>query len=231
MIARSVPDVYRIGIDFDTLNYFGLDPGIVEEEYKPKQNHLKPLQGLAKTGSGSRHHYEKDLFNLLPRHIVDMLFPDNPFDLLINQKNDNTNNSQSKKDVEYVSKKRIEIDSVMAAVNDNAKFWQYILSKLEAKFPTRNYNRAINIPDYVMPSSLESLNKMIQKKSTSILQKERIKLEEQFSKTAGFLDVRQYDDLIQGQLRTIIENDYTIKAFLEKIDKIVKGEGDEVSFS
>ena len=44
LIARSVPDVYRIGIDLDTLKYFGLDPGTVEEEYKPKQNHLKPLQ-------------------------------------------------------------------------------------------------------------------------------------------------------------------------------------------
>ena len=115
LIARSVPDVYRIGIDFDTLDYFGLNPGTVEEEYKPKQNHLKPLQGLAKTGGGSRHHhYDKDLLNLLPRHIVDMLFPDDVFDLLIDQNNNTNNNSQSKKDVEYVSKKRIEIDSVMA---------------------------------------------------------------------------------------------------------------------
>lgn len=72
---------------------------------------------------------------------------------------------------------------------------------------------------------------MIQKKSTSILQQERTKLKEQFSKTAGFLDVRQYDDLIQRELRTIIENDCTIKAFLEKIENLVKGEGDEVSFS
>ena len=79
-----------------------------------------------------------------------------------------------------------------------------------------------------MPNSLESLNRMIQKKSSSILQKEHIKLKEQFSNTTGFLDVRQYDDLIQRQLRTIIENDYTIKAFLEKIDNLVKGEGDEV---
>ena len=81
-----------------------------------------------------------------------------------------------------------------------------------------------------MPTSLESLNRMIGEKSTAILQKERIQLKEQFSKTAGFLDVRQYDDLIQRQLRTLIENDYTIKAFLEEIDNLVKGEGDEVYF-
>ena len=43
-----------------------------------------------------------------------MLFPDDAFDLLINQNNNTNNNSQSKKDVEYVSKKRIEIDSAIA---------------------------------------------------------------------------------------------------------------------
>jgi hypothetical protein len=88
--------------------------------------------------------------------------------------------------------------------------------KVRGKIPytkLQQSNRAINIADYVMPTSLESLSRMIQKKSTAILQKERIKLKEQFSKTAGFLDVRQYDDLIQRQLRTIIENDYTIKHF------------------
>jgi hypothetical protein len=79
-----------------------------------------------------------------------------------------------------------------------------------------------------MPNSLESLNRMIKKKSTAILQNERIKLKEQFSKTRGFLDVRQYDELIQRQLRSIIESDDSIKPFLEKIDKLVKGEGDEV---
>ena len=54
---------------------------------------------------------------------------------------------------------------------------------------------------------------------------------EETNSIIGFLDVRQYDDLIQRQLRTIIENDYTIKVLLEKIDNLVKGEGDEVSFS
>jgi len=38
----------------------------------------------------------------------------------------------------------------------------------------------------------------------------------------------QYDELIYSRLRAIIENDYTIKAFLEKVDNLVKGEGDEV---
>ena len=44
LIASNIPNVYRIGIDFHTLDYLDLDPDEVEEKYKPKQNHLKPLQ-------------------------------------------------------------------------------------------------------------------------------------------------------------------------------------------
>ena len=128
LIANNIPGVYRIGIDFDTLEYFNLSPSQVEEKYKPKQNHLKPLQDLA-----------------APH--------DNLFETL-----------------KYVSNKRIEIDSVMAAVNDNAKFWEFILSKIEDKFPTRDYNRAIDIPEYVMPSCLEELNEQVREKCMLIPQ-------------------------------------------------------------
>ncbi|MGA9150796.1 MAG: hypothetical protein WBZ36_09470 [Candidatus Nitrosopolaris sp.] len=40
MIAKTVPSVYRIGIDFETLKYLEIDPRI-EETYNPKQNYLK----------------------------------------------------------------------------------------------------------------------------------------------------------------------------------------------
>jgi hypothetical protein len=131
------------------------------------------------------------------------------------------NNDLAKK-VEYVSSKRIEIDSVMAAVNDNAKFWQFILSKLEKRFPTRNYNRSITVPEYVMPTVLESLNQIVREKAIMISEKERIKIREEFSNTKGFLDVNQHDILITKKLKTIIENDTTIKPFLEKIDHLIK---------
>jgi hypothetical protein len=46
LIASNIPNVYRIGIDFHTLDYLDLDPDEVEEKYKPKQNHLKPQSHL-----------------------------------------------------------------------------------------------------------------------------------------------------------------------------------------
>ena len=46
LLARKVPGVFRIGIDFDTLDYFRLKPEDVEEQYKAENNHLKPLREM-----------------------------------------------------------------------------------------------------------------------------------------------------------------------------------------
>jgi hypothetical protein len=175
LIASNIPSVYRIGIDLDTLDYFDLDPDEVEERYKPKQNHLKPLQ------------------------VSSVLTEDT---------------------VEYVSNRRIEIDSVLAAVNDNAIFWEFILSKLKYKFPTRDYNRAIDIPEYVMPSCLEVLNQKVHKKCTLILKQERNKMKHQFSNTTGFLDIRQFNESLPIHLRKIIESDNRIKPLLSDIESL-----------
>jgi hypothetical protein len=191
LIANNIPSVYRIGIDFDMLDYFNLNPNQVEEEYKPKQNHLKPLR-------------DTEAYNI----------DDSVYEA-----------------VQYVSEKRIEIDSVLAAVNDNATFWKFILSKLEDKFPTRDYNRAIDVPKYVMPSCLEELNQQVRDKCTLILQKERSKLKHQFSNITGFVDVIQLNESIPIQLRKIIENDSGIMPLLSDIEKLTlkQDKGDCVS--
>jgi hypothetical protein len=173
LIANNIPDVYRIGIDLDTLDYFNLSPSQVEEKYKPKQNHLKPLQQMS--------------FNQTAK---------------------------------YVSNKRIEIDSVMAAVNNNYAFFKFILSKIENKFPTRDYNRAIDIPEYVMPSCLEVLNKQVREKCIPILQNEREKLKGQFSNTKGFLNIRQYNISIPNLFRKEIEGNKKIKPLLSDIESL-----------
>jgi hypothetical protein len=180
LIANNIPSVYRIGIDFDTLDYFNLNPSQVEEEYKPKQNHLKPLG-------------DAEAYNIIDDKVCEA--------------------------VQYVSRKRIEIDSVLAAVNDNASFWKFILSKLEKKFPTRDYNRAIYLPEYVMPLCLEELNQQVRERCTSILQNERSKLQHKFSNITGFVDVIQLNKSIPIQFRKTIENDRGIKPLLSQIEK------------
>jgi hypothetical protein len=177
LIAKNIPQVFRIGIDFDTLDYFNLSPSQVEEEYRPKQNHLKPLQEL-------------DI--------------------------DET--------IEYISKKRIEIDSVLATVNDNAAFLNFILSKLEDRFPTRDYNRAIDIPEYVNPPYLEELNKQVREKCTLILKPERNKIRNRFSNTKGFLDVKQYNERIPVHFQKIIEGNEEINPLLSRIKELTQNQ-------
>jgi hypothetical protein len=58
----------------------------------------------------------------------------------------------------------VEIDSVLTALNNNAIFWQFIHFKLQERFPTRNYNRAIDIPEYVIPDCVEELNDIVREK-------------------------------------------------------------------
>lgn len=61
LLARKVPGVYRIGIDFDTLDYFNLKREDVEEQYKAENNHLKPLSEMGPAEGEDRNIFEKNL--------------------------------------------------------------------------------------------------------------------------------------------------------------------------
>ena len=108
----------------------------------------------------------------------------------------------------------------LAAVNDNTAFWKFILSKLGDKFPTRDYNRAIHIPEYVMPSCLKVLNEHVCEKCTLILKQERNKMKCKFSNTTGFLDIGQFNESIPIHLHKIIERDNRIRALLSDIESL-----------
>lgn len=64
--------------------------------------------------------------------------------------------------LEYLSEHRIEIDSVQNAVGYQ-KLWRFILRRLEQRFPERNYNRAIKIPETkdVLPDFFIDLQKLL----------------------------------------------------------------------
>lgn len=129
----------------------------------------------------------------------------------------------SKEELDYLEFKRIEIDSVMAAVNDNEKFWQYILDSLRAKFPTRDYNRAVDIPEYVMPTVLTTLNEMVKKIGVRLTQTKRNEMKEGYTKYEGFLDDMSEEDESNAEiLKTIVETDKQIMGpLLKQIEDLV----------
>jgi hypothetical protein len=65
-------------------------------------------------------------------------------------------------DIEFLKDKRVEIDAILAQVGDE-RFWEYILSRLKEIFPTRNYNRAISLPERYSKEKSDLLPKATKK--------------------------------------------------------------------
>jgi hypothetical protein len=190
-VAAKVACVYRVGIDFETLDDLELDIEHVEEVYEPK-THLNTLK------FGGEH------ADIYPDEMVD-----------------------------YVSQKRVEINSVITALDDNKKFWEWIVEKLRKQFHKRDYNRSVNIPEYVKPKCLEKLEDILKEKGTTILEIQREGLEKRLSNIKnGFLfdrtnkvlpdyNIEKYEEGILEQSQKIIENNSDMKPLLEKIEDIV----------
>jgi hypothetical protein len=140
--------------------------------------------------------------------------------------------------VDYVENRRVEINSVVTELDDNAKFWEWIVQKLRDRFDTRNYNRAVDVPEYIIPKYLESLTEEIKEKSTAILKQRRKKLQGRLSDIGpGFLfdrtdkallkkgddimTISKYEQTLADQSRHIIESDEIIKPILDKIEDLV----------
>jgi hypothetical protein len=141
--------------------------------------------------------------------------------------------------VDYVEYRRVEINSVVTELDDNAKFWEWIVQKLRDGFDTRNYNRAVDVPEYVMPKCLESLNDKVKEKGIAILKQRREKLQDRLSDIGpGFLfdrtdrallnkgddimTISKYEQTLADQSRHIIESDGTMKPILDKIEDLDK---------
>ena len=145
----------------------------------------------------------------------------------------------SDKIVDYVSMKRVEINSVITALDDNKKFWEWIVKKLRENFTKRDYNRSVNIPEYVKPTCLEKLDDIVEVRGTSILETQRKGLRKRLSNIKnGFLfdrtniilpeyNIDEYEEKIIEQSRKIVENNSGMKTLLERIEDIVTKEGEE----
>jgi hypothetical protein len=181
-ICSKIPNVYRIGISFETLRYFNLNLEDVEEEYNAPS--------------------------------FDMDF----------------SKFATEEELKYLKTKRIEIDSVMIAVNDNPKFWGYMLKKLEGKFPTRDYNRAIDIPEHVVPTTIEKLNDMVKILSTRLTRDKRNEISGKYHDYQGFIDdIDEEEKANSEELKTVIEKDKQVMApLLSKVRELINEYGKKV---
>ena len=136
----------------------------------------------------------------------------------------------TEQELEYLKTRRIEIDSVMIAVNNNQKFWEYILKKLEEQFPTRDYSRAIDIPEHVVPGTLERLNDMVKILSTRLTRDKRNEISSKYHDYEGFIDdVDEEEKANYEELKSVIEKDKQVmEPILTKIQDLINECGKKI---
>jgi hypothetical protein len=145
--------------------------------------------------------------------------------------------------VNYISKSRVEINSVMVALDDNEKFWDWIENKMRELADIRDYNRSVGIPEYVTPEALDILNKIMEIKGKVTLQKPRERVVKRLSNFEdGFLfdrtdrvlrgakkmTITRYESILSDHARHMVEQAKNNKPLMGKIWAIAKEEYEQL---
>ena len=190
LISSNLPNAHRIGIDFKTLERFGLNEGDVQEKAKHK-------------GKGNDSHLPT--LKKLPNSKIPLPYDRYEWQELIDFLDTGM---------------RIEIDSVRAQINNNEEFWNYILEEIEIIFPKRDYNRSIKVPEFVLPTIFEQFKENVTNIVSEIQAPERTKKIEELRNIKGFLDVKPKAEEIEEELRSIVETDDVKNKISEEFKKI-----------
>jgi hypothetical protein len=118
-------------------------------------------------------------------------------------------------------KERIEIDSVLSKVS-NEDLWNYIIEFLEEKFPNRNYNRSIDVPEYIMPYKLEKFITTLNNRIRVIQTTEREKIIKELENVEGFIEednIEQKEEEINDRLMSSVAESDQEKIVFEEFHK------------
>jgi 5S rRNA maturation endonuclease (ribonuclease M5) len=144
------------------------------------------------------------------------------FDALKNIAKNNPMYQIMKESISYLRHYRIEIDSVLAKLDNNELFWDFTLDKLVDIFPSRNYNRSIDVKESIMPEKVEEFFTNITNLISQIQKAEREKIKKELENTDGFIDnIEMKKEEIENRLRSIIEKDNPeIKKILSECEEL-----------
>jgi hypothetical protein len=120
----------------------------------------------------------------------------------------------------YIRDKRIEIDSVLAEVG-NERFWIFCLDKLKGLWKNRNYNRAIVIPQDVIPEQIEEFIEDLKEKCNVVTADRRIEIEAALADIEGFIeDIDSNEEDIEDQIREVLSGDENIQSLVTKVEEL-----------
>ncbi len=114
-------------------------------------------------------------------------------------------------DIEFLKKNKVEIDAVLAYLNDQAKpIWDYLQSLLEKEYPNRNYLRAISKrPTHLTryyPSIIRKLLSYIKKLENDATEEEAQSIENELKDVKGFIVVKDKIEEIDKRHTKRIKN-------------------------
>ena len=87
---------------------------------------------------------------------------------------------------------------------------------------TRNYNRSVNIPEYIMPSVLEELIRKVNSKVAVILAPKRGEIIRELSRVQGFIEpLEEKEEEIKAVLQREILCHEDIRPIITKIQNLI----------
>ncbi|HEY1247977.1 MAG TPA: hypothetical protein VGE97_03215 [Nitrososphaera sp.] len=112
-------------------------------------------------------------------------------------------------ELDLLRTRRIEINAVKNKVGSK-KLWNWIARKLEEKYPNRNGNRAVNIPEaikFILPE-LYQLISITRNRISRVLEPEIERVEEELSEYKGLIEsVSDYESQIKEEFEDLLNGD------------------------
>ena len=123
----------------------------------------------------------------------------------------------------YLSRRKVEIDAVLAVVG-NTRFWDYLIDKLQEHYPTRDYTRVISaspdLSDYY-PTALKDIENCIKEYIDAIVAKKQEEEESKLEEFEGIIDdIEKKKNEIKQEQGTIIEEDEHLKELNKKFAEL-----------
>ena len=192
--TEQVPDIPRIGIDFDTLQYFRLsrdDPTVKDTISEINEYHFRSFEKLMR----------KKIATINSSNFVE------------------AENLEST--IKYLHNNRVEINSVLAKVGPE-RFWKFVIHKMTEIYPRRDYNRGIETkPDaQSLLSKVRETIDYIQSTIETKLEAPQKEIESELKQVKGILNVNDKEDEIKQRYKAILNNDVKIQDIINKLHRL-----------
>jgi len=103
------------------------------------------------------------------------------------------------------------------------RFWNWLKDKLIETFPTRDYNRAITVPDYVYTETMTNFIMVLRKSLTNQLKENVSDIERAYRDTKnGFLGTNEALTYTRQYLKKKLENDDNIMRIDSQLQDIIE---------